>query len=140
MGSSWVGRSGNTGSVYFAPAALIIPVYHKIRINFDTILRWVLKYDEALKKAAPPQLLDELSQLEWDVLLTTGSELKSEFRGNPCLSAERRWELLSRPMPRFIWRALGRIDGSPRFDMLFDATDIDHSRSLLFEKVKYLPV
>lgn len=135
--SSWRGASGEVGTVVFTPGALIIPVYHKIRIQFDTILRKVLAYDENMRKTPTAKWQTEKSSCEWDVYLITQDDLKFQLRDSTRITLKRRWELLSRPMPRFIWRAQARISNIPHLDLLYDATDIDDSRSLLFERIIY---
>ncbi len=123
------------GTVWFGPWALIVPLYHKIRIPLDKILEKVVQFDEEYRKLAESSERLPL-QLEWDIYLATQGEVKSEIRTASDLSPEQRWRILERPMPRFVWRATA-YDGESRFiDLLYDATDIDQG-DFLIDQVIY---
>ncbi len=124
--SSWRGGDegqAEPGTVWFGPKALIVPLYHKIRIRFDSILHWVLDNDERYRAAEKPSRLP--ASLEWDIYLTTEDVVKSDVRKATSLSPGKRWRLLEQPLPRFLWRATALSEGSRVYDFLFDATDID---------------
>lgn len=128
--SSWPGECKRIGTVVFAPEALIIPVYHKIRIGYDTILANVLYNDEKIRK-------EWSLNIEWDVFLTRQSDFKADIRTSVDLSEELRWQLLARPFPRFLWRAIGFEGTKRRVEFIYDATDVDQSDSLLQEVIEY---
>jgi hypothetical protein len=123
MTTSWVPRIGD--SVRAVPDIMLVPLYHKIRIPFDRVHDAVVRFDsfvEELRKHAPDALRD---RFEWDIFLTSGNELKSEILKSDSMKGEEKEQVLSQPMPRFIWRAAGRFGEELVLDLLFDATDIE---------------
>lgn len=134
LSSYWRGEAGEPGTVWFGPKSLIVPLYHKIRIRFDTILGWVLKRDEWYRESSDPAVT--LTEPEWEIYLTTGSELKSDVQSATKLDPDQRWKWLKRPLPRFLWRATAFAGDSRAVDFLFDATDIDQGDFLL-GRIKY---
>ena len=62
--------------------------------------------------------------LEWDIFLTTCSELKVEVLQSPVLTGDFAREFLSMPMPKFIWRAIAYDGPNPVIELIFDATAI----------------
>ncbi|NLE94126.1 MAG: hypothetical protein GX600_00390 [Dehalococcoidia bacterium] len=132
--SSWPAES-RTATVYFAPFALIVPLYHKIRIKFDTVLSWVLCLDNTLSSMNLKHAR-AVKQLEWEVYLTTEAEFHRDIREAVGLSPSRRWRILERQLPRFIWRATGFRGKDALLDFIFDATDIDQGNFLL-ETIHY---
>lgn len=125
MLTSWVGSSKVRGNVFACPQMLLVPLYHKMRIPFSTILAIVSEMDvliEGLRSLGKTPGLS--SRLEWDIHLTTASELKSDRSLVEGISGSLRQELLTSSMPRFVWRAIGRVADSAKLEFLFDATDI----------------
>jgi len=72
-----------------------------------------------------------LRALEWDVYLTTVNEVRKELREAPNIETRTRFAAVTRPMPRFIWRATALREEKPLVDLLFDATDIDTAHGLV---------
>ncbi len=136
MGSSWPGSDGmhpknrDIGPVRFAPYALILPLYHKIRVRFDTILSEVQSCDLMIERVRTlvPSLLSE--RLEWEIFLATVGDMKSDFRRCSTLSPDRRWAILQAEFPRFIWRVIARDRGVAVLEFLYDATDIEQGNFL----------
>jgi hypothetical protein len=141
MRSSWRVKKGKIGSVAFAPGALIVPVYHKIRVEFDLILHRVLRADEdedfrkMIADGASPSVGSK--DLEWDVFLTSASQFKKELRDCIDLPHDEKWAHLERPLPRFLWRATCYLHGARGVDILYDATDIAQSTSLEVARLRY---
>ena len=121
--TDWRDQHGNP--VYALPDYLFVPVYHKIRIPFASVLESVVSFDDWIKRLYGQGIHLFQNGLEWDVYLTTVSNLKTEIEGNSRLSGAYRKTILTQPMPRFIWRATARCQGSAVLDLLYDATDID---------------
>jgi hypothetical protein len=139
MRSSWRDEDGKIGSVAFAPDALIVPVYHKIRVEYDLILHRVLSIDEDLRHplgADAPSLIGP-RDLQWDVFLTSATDFKKEIRDAAELLANVKWTHLERPLPRFLWRASCYLLGNRVVDILYDATDIAQSTTLEVARVWY---
>ncbi len=135
--SSWRGDGGkgDPGTVLFGPEALIIPLYHKIRIRFDTILECVLKLDRAYRSLAAANT-HLPKTVEWDIYLTTEDAVKHDVRKAANLRGDERWRILERPLPRFVWRATAWAFGARVIDFLFDATDVDQG-DLLIDSLGY---
>ncbi len=136
MGSSWPGADGTLakgrkiGPIRFAPEALILPLYHKIRIGFHTVLCEALSCDLAIEliRAAYPGLISK--RLEWEVFLTTVGETKSDIQACLTLPPDQRWAVLEAELPRFIWRVIAQDCGVPVLEFLYDATDIEQGNFL----------
>ncbi len=138
METTWVSPNENGGPVLFAPTTLIIPLYHKIRVPFDTILRQVFLQDARFetKRAYDPSILPQ--RLTWDVYLTTSCEWKTTVSQDQRLANDERWAVLSEPFPRFLWRAVAFSGEDPVLEFLFDATDIEQG-DFLFKTIRYQP-
>ena len=123
---------GNIGDIRAVPISLLLPLYHKIRIPYDTVLETVRPFDGFIKLivAKGPDFLALDSGLEWDIYLTTNTDLKREILNSDAsaLRPPYRNEVLRQSMPRFLWRASARQNESLLLDLLFDATDIEHGQ------------
>lgn len=117
--------------------ALLIPCDIKIRIGFDAILDIAMRLNFILS----PQYKEWGIRISWDIKLESVCSLKNEIIN---LSAEEiddelRYNLLSRPLPRFIWAIdmysenINNPEGSKSKDasFYFDATDIEKADFLL---------
>ncbi len=141
LGTSW--RGGGDGAIGTARAVadtLFVPLYHKIRIPFSLVHDQVLELDSILKSfALAAGFLPEPYGFEWDIYLTEVNEFKGEL-----LQAHReplggRLAVLSRGMPRFLWRATALAGEEIVLDLLFDATDIEQG-NVFWMAVEYDPL
>jgi hypothetical protein len=111
----------------FEPHTLIAPLYHKVRLNMETMLKALvalnLWFASALKLAAQTQLMT-LKEIVWDIELADNARYKAEVRADASLQKTTRSDLLSRDLPRYIWRVRASSQAEPIFDLLFDATDL----------------
>lgn len=112
------------GEMRFVPKTLLVPLYHKIRIPFDTIREVVTDFQIVVSAAVTTGRVDA-ENLLWDVYLTTVNDYKQEVRRNNRLSAGARIEILRRSLPRFLWRAKATCRDGVLIDLLLDATDIE---------------
>ena len=132
LSTSFRRLEGNIGDMRVVPISLLIPLYHKIRIPYETVLEAVRPFDRLIKLIAAerPDWLAFDSGLEWDIYLTTNIDLKREILGSDtsAMRSPYRNEVLRESMPRFLWRAAARQNESLLLDLLFDATDIEHGR------------
>lgn len=131
ISTSWRGGDGEIGSVRAKPSILLVPLYHKIRIPFQTVHDTILSFDsfiEALKN------IDRdicRGRLEWDIYLTTNNEFKEHIHTAGLLSGGYVLDVLTAGLPRFLWRATALLDDQPAIDLIFDATDIEHGAFFL---------
>jgi hypothetical protein len=107
------------------PVWVIVPVYHKIRLTFLDIQKWVIQYNSFTNV-----LLSEPTKAEWNTALANANDFKQEIRASS-LSEETRTRLLLTPLPRFLWRTTLVYDGAPLVELVFDATGIEQSMPLL---------
>lgn len=108
-----------------SPKWAMVPAYHKIRLTFLDIQRWIM-----LMNIAARHTLADMSNTEWETLLVDNNSLKEAARGwglpRPALEA-----LLFNPLPRYLWKATLTVDQVPVMDLIFDATGIARSFSVL---------
>jgi hypothetical protein len=129
LSTSWIGSSGTEGTVRAVTEILIIPLYHKIRIPFSTVQDLVISFDQFVRSL---KALTGISELEWDIFLTTVSDLKSDLlKSGSFKSNKYRREVLLDRMSRFVWRARASCDGECVLELLFDATDIQQGSMLI---------
>lgn len=144
---AWIDENNN--KLKMTPLVVIIPIYHKIRIEFSDVYKWLYPMKEirpicqellkisdsraitGLQELLDRKVLNKLSRIlnprniEWDLYLTTTTALKSDIRKNLPTQSRDLQEILLKSHPRFIWRAL-LIDrnGKVLLELLADATDI----------------
>jgi hypothetical protein len=115
-----------TGDTRAIPEILLIPLYHKIRIPFLRIYTTIAEFNQVFEMITA----SSLDPIEWDIFLSHSNDFKKEVF--ECVAAgPHRDHLLFNPAPRFIWRAIARLKGSPLFEFTFDATDIDQGNYFL---------
>jgi hypothetical protein len=115
---TWRTQTGDLSMLI--PKHVIVPVYHKIRVTFMDVQKWVVAFNRLAQ-----QVIQNFDELEWDVRLTTTNDLKEALRALPPSPARNR--ILLRPLPRFIWRAVFQTPLRPAAEILFDATDMARS-------------
>jgi hypothetical protein len=130
LSTSWLDRS-TSQLMHAQPLAMLVPLYPKIRIPFETIFHSVCSFNSLVEEMRQHNVISLQAPLEWDIYLTEVNTLKSGLHDDTRLSGEYRRTILTLPMPRFIWRATGTIAGAPALDLLFDATDIEQGPSFV---------
>ncbi len=113
------------------PDLLLVPLYHKIRIPADWAIKRVAEIDAFLRKLSGAMHELNLHALEWDIYLTLVNDAREQVRGTAGLDPKRRQAALTRPMPRFLWRATALRGGASVIDVFFDATDVDTGDALV---------
>jgi hypothetical protein len=126
----WLNQQ-KTGHLNVRAEFLLIPLYHKIRIPFQTIFGIVSSFSSLIEEMQQHGLFALPAQLEWDIFLTNVNTLKTEIHGLATLTGEYRLRILTTSMPRFIWRATALVNDNPALDLLFDATDIEQGPSFV---------
>lgn len=123
LSSSLKPNGGAKGDIYCMWDSLLIPLYHKIRIPFHSILTNLFYFDDIIERLRTLKILNYSKRLVWDVYLTTVNELKTEVR--ECKTVDKKSEVLLAKLPKYIWRATLYNDNKKIMDLLFDATDIE---------------
>jgi hypothetical protein len=126
--TSWPSTAGNVRAV---PDMLLVPLYHKMRISWEWALIRVTEINAFLTQLTSAEHTLRLNTLEWDVYVTTVNEVRMDLRKAQTLPVARRRAAVTRPMPRFIWRATAWRDDEQIMDVLFDATDVDAADALM---------
>lgn len=127
-----------------SPHLLLIPIYHKIRITFETIWSQINSFHKVLLNHKDQLLLDsenifkayQFDEIEWDIYLISNNDLKKQIRQDATIDTELRKELLSSVFPKYLWSATILSKRKPLTTFLFDATDIDQGLSVL-TKIPY---
>ena len=123
FGSAWLDRSGKPQVL--VPEVVVVPVHPKIRVTYVDMHSWLRRFAAFLNILERPFGL-EGKGLEWDLHLTTTNEYKRALRKAARDDVKAR-ELIVQPQPRFLWRALLRVDGMAALEFLGDATDLERS-------------
>jgi hypothetical protein len=120
------------GEVRAIPTLLLLPLYNKIRIPYAVVHDTVLAFDQVLELFRT-SFAPAVGRFEWDIYLSTANSFKegvfTEGRGLLKADAEK---ILTRNMPRFLWRATARIGEDPYMELVFDATGIEQQELVLF--------
>ena len=112
----------------FIPSLTIVPVYHKIRIRFSAVQRVVFIVDTYFKKIEVKLAEDGTEwNAEWDVRLSTLKKFRNWIRKNEKIAHSDKCQLISQPMPKYLWLATASVDSKPAFTMCLDATDMERS-------------
>lgn len=125
LATSWGRVWTQFDKVNAAPLNMLVPLYHKIRIPFGFIHDALLPLDGLLETIRSQGHIRLSGRVIWDIHLTTVNQLKCEVRATVNLSPDRRRDLLTQHLPRFIWRAKAMDGENGLLDLLFDATDVE---------------
>ena len=123
--TTWNDNRGNIGNVKGKPEIVIIPLYHKIRIPFEVILKLTYQLDLIIKKIDDNFNLG-LNAIEWDIHLISNNDYKSEIINSTLKKDLKIQSLLSR-FPKYIWK-VSAISGDEKLDLIFDTTDIEQGK------------
>jgi hypothetical protein len=118
---SWTDKQSGKHLLFY-PDVVIVPVYHKSRVTFKDILKWLTLLTEIHSLLFPQR-----DQLEWDVHLITTNDYKKAIKKLPSLQETTKESLLLKQHPRFIWRAILRHNTVDILEVLADATDMGRS-------------
>lgn len=107
------------------PYIMVIPLYHKIRINFKNICSEINKINGIFKYAFEDPVIN------WDIFLSTSNSLKSDLLKDSKINKKIRKEILTRSMPKYIWRCKAFSNNNEMMEIIADSTDINANNSLL---------
>ena len=132
LSTSWRCNGNKSGVVRAVPIALMVPLYHKIRIPYSTIQELVIAIDSIIEGIREQGTTTFREHLEWDIHLTTLNDFKTAVRKMVDLDWKIRRKVLIKEMPRFMWRATAYSGTDKILDLLFDATDIEQGSLLTY--------
>lgn len=132
MKTSWRGGDGIIGHTRALPEILFVPLYHKVRIDFDFVRKVALQFDSLLKQwlivKGQPSLFHEV---EWDIYLSHVNDLKEEIIDSPDLTQTAKERLALEALPKYVWRCILWKQNKRLLEMLIDATDIEGGKYFL---------
>jgi hypothetical protein len=119
-------------SIDAAPTVLLLPVNHKVRIDFHEIFSIVKTFNDVLACPFRNITLEEYKDaiVVWDIYLSNVCDLKQYFSTCPDISKENKKGLLTKSFPRYIWvvdayrKKRDEANEEKLFSFYFDATDI----------------
>lgn len=114
-------------NVRATPDLLILPLYHKIRIPFKTILNIIYILDVYTKNTIK-QIGVPVPEFEWNIFLSEVKNFKTSIFQTSPISPQEKFDVLTTQLPRFIWRAICEINNQSKVEFLFDATDIEQGK------------
>lgn len=116
-------QKGKNLTIY--PEFVIVPLYHKIRLTFMDVTKWLYRFTPILEMTTI-----DIKNLEWDIHLITNNCYKENIKNSSSYSEEKLKILLTQQNPRFFWRASLSLEGKEILELLVDATDMNRSFSI----------
>jgi hypothetical protein len=126
LSTSWSTLYNDYTEVRAEPLVEIIPLYHKIRIPFYSILRTSIRFSSIVTSL--PKITDKI---EWEIYVTTVVKFKKDIRDSHVLEPSEKERVLYKPMPKYLWLANARIKNLLNFQLVFDATDLQQGDMFL---------
>jgi hypothetical protein len=120
--TSWPDEDNTIGNIHALPLILLIPLYNKLRIPFELILKIISKFDEILD-IVNSRINFRIDEIEWEIFLSKSNQVKTEIF-NSDLDKDEKLRFLKKSLPRYVWRAIGHLNGE-RVELIFDTTDIE---------------
>ena len=111
----------NEKSTIAQPINIVVPLYHKIRIPLREIVNLTVVLDGFIEEVRTLLRLSE--RLEWDIQLNDLGATRATIAASGLANAAK-LALLTKPLPRFVWRVTAYHRAKPVLDILFDATDL----------------
>ena len=110
----------------YTPDALIVGLYHKIRIPYipikNTCLLLMDMFKVFLADAEQQEAIDFIQSIKWDIQIKQIQILKNDILKNSSITEKEKY--LTKPWPKYIWSATALIEDLPIIELLFDATDL----------------
>lgn len=141
--TDWRDGSTDKGNLRMEVHTLLIPAYHKIRVDFEMILNRVEEFENGLKKTlkqmSDDPKYDRLLPEEfkgkvplWDIRLLTAKSFKQEIRqDDESMTQDEKLEILKKGYPRFVWDVNLLMNGKREIRFLVDATDSGRNLCIL---------
>lgn len=138
---SWPMGGGRLSQTLARSHTLVVPLNHKIRVPFATVLKLTLEIGRRLDGALESfpgsrELLGE-QPVSWDIQLSSLTDLRTEIAKSDLPDGDKRHLLESR-MPKHLWRIIATIRDGAVLELLLDATDLVQGE-MLVDTVVYAP-
>ncbi|WP_126012932.1 hypothetical protein [Sphingomonas sp. ABOLH] len=131
---SWPIGGGQLGQTLARSHTLVVPLNHKIRVPFATVLKLTLEIGRRLDGALESfpgsgELLGE-QPVSWDIQLSSLRDLRKEIAESDLADGEKK-RLLESRMPKHLWRIIATIKDGAVLELLLDATDLVQGEMLV---------
>jgi len=103
--------------------AILIPVFHKIRISYDDVESIIVVVDNMLSYAFNDIVKHEFY---WEIQVLFSNDYKHALKLSE-LPVKFKEEIIYENFPKYIWVATCKVGNIKVFDFVFDATDIANS-------------
>lgn len=133
LSSEWQDKNNKSGNIVIIPELVIVPVYHKIRIQIDDMITNISR----LAKRIANKLDIDTNIFNWDLELSTIEKFKTQLIKDMNAKSNDKERILTRNLPKYIWVAKLSIDNKLSVTYIFDATDIKTNGGYL-EHIFYL--
>lgn len=109
--------------------SIFVPVYHKIRLNFDNVLSEIYPFDALLRIWSIKKMF-----INWDVFILPSNHYKSKLS---TLDSDRGFttKIRRQNLPKYIWIARAYIDNKLQIEFIFDSTDIAGGHNCLMVNI-----
>ncbi|WP_053978171.1 hypothetical protein [Mangrovimonas xylaniphaga] len=129
LDTSWLDGNNHEDNIKATPDILIIPLYHKIRIPFETVLASVNLFNSLFILVA--EKVPNFNLFEWDIYLSDIRDFKNDILSDDKLCPDEKEFILTAKYPKYLWRASGKIGDECKLEFIIDATDIEQGSSFL---------
>jgi hypothetical protein len=121
--TGWKCKCGCGNFLSATPKAILVPVYHKIRITFENVAYIVKPFHEFFDSIFS-------GRLSWEIVLSNVNQLKAAYLHNKNVYSRQVNKVLLHNYPRYIWRAILYFDDRRCIELVFDSTAIERSMFL----------
>ena len=116
----WTDGRGNVNRYGFQVMCLVVPIYHKIRVDYEQVWKCVFRLQSAID--AVGSCVAGL-RLHWDILLRSCSDFKDVLREYDFLPKTAKIQYLEMCLPHYIWTVRLEVNGLLGGVFCIDATD-----------------
>lgn len=117
--TSWWKNEDGTIKYKAQVISVFVPLYHKIRINFENILEQIKVFDYYLYMR-----LSKSFEVVWDVFLAFSNKYKENYSEIAGSNADLIHKVRFHSLPKHIWIARAFVSNSPIIEFVFDSTDV----------------
>ena len=141
----WWDKLGVESEHYYIIESILIPIYHKIRMNLNEVIYIVrlrlnrMKSDILKMSDNHADNIDKLKSIYFDITLQTVVNFKEFIYNEKQINKETKLKCLSMNYPKYLWIVKIMITKQIKTIMVFDATDTFAKRSVncLIQNIEY---
>lgn len=132
LSTTWKTKNGSDTKIIAQAKMVIIPLHSKIRIPFKDIWELLMKLNSNIFHKTNLEGEDGKTVLVWDIKLNWVNDIKTELlKEQTKQPIDKLGKILSKPLPKYIWRCILVLNETPLLELWFDATDIVHGNNYL---------